>query len=157
MKIEDLKRTNLRHKCLDEQIVEFEEHFKFFIPTEYRQLLFQSNGLDFHEPFLYFKISDFEQNQIASLYYIEEIWLDFKMLKEDVEIGSNTYFYTDCLLPIAGTLYSGARVFIGYQESYLNKIYYSDYDVLDENNIPILIKLSDSLEEFLRKYGCYEE
>lgn len=156
MNTKNLKFVDLRNGCVEEKLQEFEANWALIIPLEYRNLLSQSNGFSIQYPFLYFQISDIERNQISSLYYIEEVNFDFNMLKEDIEVGSNTYFYTDCLLPIAGTLYSGARVFIGFEEPYLNKIYYSDYDVVDENNMPILIKLADLLEDFFVECGYYE-
>ncbi|WP_028522603.1 hypothetical protein [Runella limosa] len=93
---------------------------------------------------------------LAAFFTIARIDFDFNILKEDIEKGSNTYFYTDCLLPIASTPYSGASVFIGYKEPYLNKIYYADYDVVDEKDVPILIKLADSLEDFFVAHGYYD-
>ena len=152
-----IQKVILRPNCTSQQLLEFESKFSIRIPVEYRVLLLNSNGLKFEPPFFYFSISSTEKDQISEFNSIEGIDFDINMLKEDIEEGSNTYFYTDCLLPIAGTQYSGAWVFIGYKEPYLNKIYYADYDVVDENNVPILIKLADSLEDFFAAHGYYEK
>jgi len=144
------KFTNFRKKdgCAYSQIERFESENKLVIPLELKMILQESNGIDVESHTFYFNISNTERNQLLEIYNISSVDFDFTMLKEDIEIGSNTYFYTDCLLPIGSTLYSGARVFIGYKKPYLNKIYYADYDELDEKDIPILIKLADSLEAF---------
>lgn len=158
MEIKNLKKSELRPKATFEEITKIEKKYGISIPNGYKQVLLQSNGLGFKdENNFYFQISESEANCALEFYSLARIDFDFNMLKEDIEEGSNTYFYTDCLLPIAGTQYSGARVFIGYKDPYLDKIYYADYDVVNENNVPVLIKLADSLEDFFVAHGYYQK
>lgn len=131
MDILKLKNMRLQSGCPYVDLLNFERKYSLLIPSEHKKFLSITNGVDINEPFLSFVFKNNESNRISHFSSLEEIELGFDMLKEDIENGSGTYFFTDSLLPIAGTEYSGARVFIGYKEPYLNKIYYADYDELD--------------------------